>query len=76
MYDPKALDNAHRLFPTANMRFRLQACERADTVLVLTEWREFIDLEPADLANRVRARAGRPQLPDDPLAAQAGGCSG
>lgn len=57
VYDPKALDNAHRLFPTLNYAVSVaEACERADAVLVLTEWREFIDLEPADLANRVRAR--------------------
>lgn len=57
VYDRKALDNAHRLFPTLNYAVSVaEACERADAVLVLTEWREFIDLEPADLANRVRAR--------------------
>ncbi|MDU9793795.1 UDP binding domain-containing protein, partial [Helicobacter pylori] len=57
VYDPKALDNAHRLFPTLNYAVSVaEACERADAVLVLTEWRESIDLEPADLANRVRAR--------------------
>jgi UDPglucose 6-dehydrogenase len=32
------------------------ACERADAVLVLTEWREFVDLDPDDLADWVRAR--------------------
>jgi UDPglucose 6-dehydrogenase len=33
-----------------------EACERADAVLVLTEWQEFVDLDPDDLAGRVRAK--------------------
>ncbi|OBH16070.1 MULTISPECIES: UDP-glucose/GDP-mannose dehydrogenase family protein [unclassified Mycobacterium] len=57
VYDPKALDNAQRLFPTLNYAVSVEeACERADAVLVLTEWRQFVDLDPADLADRVRAR--------------------
>lgn len=57
VYDPKALDNAQRLFPTLNYAVSVEeACERADAVLVLTEWRQFVDLDPADLAGRVRAR--------------------
>ena len=34
----------------------VEACERADAVLVLTEWREFVDLDPDDLAGTVRAK--------------------
>ncbi|MDD4867658.1 MAG: UDP-glucose/GDP-mannose dehydrogenase family protein [Mycobacterium sp.] len=57
VFDPKALDNAQRLFPTLNYAVSVEeACERADAVLVLTEWRQFIDLDPDDLADRVRAR--------------------
>ena len=57
VYDPKALENAQRLFPTLNYAVSVEeACERADAVLVLTEWRQFIDLDPDDLADRVRAR--------------------
>jgi len=56
VYDPKAMDNSQRLFPTlAYATSVLEACERADAVLVLTEWQEFIDLEPADLAATVSA---------------------
>lgn len=33
-----------------------EACERADTVTVLTEWPEFVDLGPIDLQGVVRAR--------------------
>src|SRR5579875_325082 len=57
VYDPKALDNAQRLFPTLNYAVSVEeACERADAVLVLTEWRQFVDLDPDDLAHRVRAK--------------------
>ena len=57
VFDPKALDNAQRLFPTLNYAVSVEeACERADAVLVLTEWREFIELDPDDLADRVRGR--------------------
>lgn len=57
VYDPKALENAQRLFPTLNYAVSVaEACERADAVLVLTEWQEFVDLDPDDLADRVRAR--------------------
>jgi len=33
-----------------------EACDRADAVLVLTEWQEFVDLDPNQLADRVRSR--------------------
>jgi UDPglucose 6-dehydrogenase len=57
VYDPKALDNAQRQFPTLNYAVSVEeACDRADAVLVLTEWRQFIDLDPDDLADRVRAQ--------------------
>lgn len=57
VYDPKALENAQRLFPTLNYAVSVEeACERADAVLVLTEWRQFVDMDPSDLADRVRAR--------------------
>ncbi|OBH52346.1 UDP-glucose 6-dehydrogenase [Mycobacterium colombiense] len=57
VFDPKALDNAQRLFPTLNYAVSVEeACERADAVLVLTEWRQFVDMDPDDLADRVRAR--------------------
>ncbi len=57
VYDPKALENARRQFPTLNYAVSVEeACDRADAVLVLTEWREFVDLDPNDLADRVRAQ--------------------
>ncbi len=57
VYDPKAMENSQRLFPTLNYSTSaLEACERADAVLVLTEWREFLELDPQTLADTVRAR--------------------
>ncbi|HTI74656.1 MAG TPA: UDP-glucose/GDP-mannose dehydrogenase family protein, partial [Mycobacterium sp.] len=57
VYDPKAIENSQRLFPTLNYSTSVvEACERADAVLVLTEWREFVELDPDDLASTVRAK--------------------
>jgi UDPglucose 6-dehydrogenase len=57
VYDPKAMENSQRLFPTLNYSTSaLEACDRADAVLVLTEWQEFVDLDPDELAQHVRAR--------------------
>ena len=57
VYDPKAMENSQRLFPTLNYSTSVvEACERADAVLVLTEWREFVDLDPDDLAGTVRGK--------------------
>src|SRR4051794_35920781 len=57
VYDPKAMENSRRLFPTLNYSTSVvEACDRADAVLVLTEWREFVDLDPHDLADTVRAK--------------------
>jgi UDPglucose 6-dehydrogenase len=57
VYDPKAMENSRRLFPTLNYSTSvMEACDRADAVLVLTEWREFVELDPDDLAGTVRAK--------------------
>jgi UDPglucose 6-dehydrogenase len=57
VYDPKAMDNSQRVFPTLNYATSVaEACDRADAVLVLTEWREFVDLDPEVLAGTVRAK--------------------
>jgi UDPglucose 6-dehydrogenase len=57
VYDPKAMENSQRLFPTLNYSTSVvEACDRADAVLVLTEWREFVELDPDDLADTVRAK--------------------
>ncbi|MFG1790367.1 UDP-glucose dehydrogenase family protein [Nocardia sp. NPDC049149] len=58
VYDPKALENSRRVFPTLNYATSVkEACERADVVLVLTEWDEFTALQPADLDRVVRTRS-------------------
>jgi UDPglucose 6-dehydrogenase len=57
VYDPKAMENSQRLFPTLNYSTSvIEACDRADAVLVLTEWSEFVELDPVDLADTVRAK--------------------
>jgi UDPglucose 6-dehydrogenase len=48
VYDPKAMDNSRRVFPTLDYaESALEACRDADAVLVLTEWAEFVGLDPA-----------------------------
>jgi UDPglucose 6-dehydrogenase len=57
VYDPKAVDNSRKLFPTLNYARDVKgACDQADITLVLTEWEEFRKLEPADLDTIVRGR--------------------
>ena len=57
VYDHKAMDNSRRVIPTLNYSTSvIEACDRADAVLVLTEWQEFLDLDPEQLAATVRAR--------------------
>ncbi|WP_405854009.1 UDP-glucose/GDP-mannose dehydrogenase family protein [Streptomyces sp. NBC_00090] len=51
VYDPKGMENARRLFPTLGYAdTALDAVRGADVVLHLTEWREFRELDPAELA--------------------------
>jgi UDPglucose 6-dehydrogenase len=50
VYDPKGMDNARKLFPTLGYAdSALDAVRGADVVLHLTEWREFRELDPAEL---------------------------
>ena len=57
VYDPKAAENSRRVFPTLNYATSVtEAVEKADAVLVATEWQEFVDLDPEDLADLVRAK--------------------
>ncbi|MFB7516472.1 UDP-glucose dehydrogenase family protein [Streptomyces sp. NPDC056144] len=51
VYDPKGMENARRIFPTLGYAdTALDAVRGADVVLHLTEWREFRELDPAELA--------------------------
>lgn len=57
VFDPKAMDNSRALFPTLTYAPTVStACDRADIVLVLTEWQEFRDLDPHSLAAVVSHR--------------------
>ncbi|WP_051721685.1 MULTISPECIES: UDP-glucose/GDP-mannose dehydrogenase family protein [Actinomycetes] len=57
VFDPKAMENSRRVFPTLHYSTSARdACEGADVVLMLTEWNEFKELSPRDLATVVRAR--------------------
>lgn len=57
VYDPKAMENSRRLFPTLDYApSALEACENADAVLVLTEWAEFVTLDPRQVAQITRKR--------------------
>lgn len=57
VYDPKAMENSQRVFPTLGYAPSVEvACEKADVVLVLTEWSEFREIDPVALARVVRQR--------------------
>lgn len=57
VYDPKAVPNSRAIFPTLDYAdSTLSACAAADVVLVLTEWDEFVALDPAVLDGVVRRR--------------------
>ncbi len=57
VYDPKGMDNARRLFPTLGYAdSALAAVRGADVVLHLTEWREFRELDPAELGEATASR--------------------
>jgi UDPglucose 6-dehydrogenase len=57
IHDPKAIENAKARFPhlhfTANIA---SAAQGADLVLHLTEWREYRELDPAELGRLVARR--------------------
>lgn len=56
-YDPKATANASAMFPTLNYANTAEeACDGADVVMVLTEWDEFLTLDPAQFGERVRRK--------------------
>ncbi|MBO1413340.1 UDP-glucose/GDP-mannose dehydrogenase family protein [Streptomyces sp. FH025] len=57
VYDPKAVDNARKMFPSlAYAGSALEAVEGAHVVLHLTEWAEFRELDPAELGAVVAER--------------------
>ncbi|WP_042427634.1 UDP-glucose dehydrogenase family protein [Streptacidiphilus anmyonensis] len=57
VYDPKAMDNARKLFPGLSFAdSALEAATGARVVLHLTEWQEFRELDPAVLGAVVSDR--------------------
>ncbi len=57
VYDPKAMVNAAAQFPTLDfVDSAVEACAGADIVLLLTEWNEFVTLDPHELASRTAGR--------------------
>ncbi|AUG77574.1 UDP-glucose 6-dehydrogenase [Kitasatospora sp. MMS16-BH015] len=57
VYDPKAMDNARKMFPSlAYADSPFEAAEGAHVVLHLTEWQEFRELDPATLGTFVAER--------------------
>ncbi|MBA4024652.1 MAG: UDP-glucose 6-dehydrogenase [Gordonia sp.] len=55
VFDPKAMDNSCKIFPTLSYaETAREACDQADAVLVLTEWDEFVHMDPEELAPVVR----------------------
>jgi UDPglucose 6-dehydrogenase len=57
VYDPQANANAARRYPRLDYVGSIeQAVARAEMVLLLTEWKEFRELTPEQLAPLVRER--------------------
>ncbi|MFJ4681466.1 MULTISPECIES: UDP-glucose dehydrogenase family protein [unclassified Kitasatospora] len=57
VYDPKAMDNARKMFPGLSYAATpLEAAEGAHVVLHLTEWQEFRELDPAEVGAVVAER--------------------
>ena len=55
VHDPEAMGNARRVWPDLSYAdSAVEAVTQADVVLHLTEWREYRDLAPAELATLVR----------------------
>ncbi|WP_242682678.1 UDP-glucose dehydrogenase family protein [Herbiconiux sp. SYSU D00978] len=58
VFDPEANVNAHRAYPDLDYADSLeQAVVGADVVVLLTEWQQFRDADPAALGRLVAARA-------------------
>ncbi|MFC0864932.1 UDP-glucose dehydrogenase family protein [Sphaerimonospora cavernae] len=57
VYDPVALDNARTAHPDLGYADSARGAARdADVVLLLTEWQEFVEIDPEDLGLVVAAR--------------------
>ncbi|MDH3021143.1 MULTISPECIES: UDP-glucose dehydrogenase family protein [Gordonia] len=55
VFDPQAMDNSRRVQPMLSYASSARAaCDRADVVVVATEWAEFVHMSPDELAPVVR----------------------
>lgn len=55
--DPQAIETSRRLHPDLDYRVSVdEAIAEADALVVVTEWRQFRELDPAEIATRTRAR--------------------
>jgi UDPglucose 6-dehydrogenase len=56
VHDPEATENARAIFPTLDYTTDIvKACEQADLVLHLTEWKQYREIDPVAFAEVVRA---------------------
>ncbi len=57
VYDPQAIENSRKIFPTLDYEnSAVDASRDADLVMILTEWREFIELDPVAVGKVVRQK--------------------
>ncbi|WIM70811.1 UDP-glucose dehydrogenase family protein [Corynebacterium suedekumii] len=67
VYDPEAMDNARKVFPTLDYAETVEeALDEADIVVLATEWQQFRDLDPVatgELVNNKVIIDGRNVLP-------------
>ena len=57
VFDPKAMDNSRRVHPSLGYATSARdACDRADVVVIATEWAEFVHMAPEELEGVVRAK--------------------
>lgn len=67
VYDPQAMDNARKVFPTLDYASSLKdALRNAELVILATEWQEFKEMEPgwvAGVVDKQKLIDGRNVLP-------------
>ena len=67
VYDPQAMDNARKVFPTLDYASSLEdALSNAELVILATEWQEFKEMEPgwvARVVDKQKLIDGRNVLP-------------
>lgn len=58
VYDPQAMDNARRVFPTLTYADSLNdALDGSELVILATEWQEFRDMQPEEVGELVSERS-------------------